>query len=91
VIREDHFAARFFRFPVLARIGAISYGLYLYHQWIIDFAGRLLDRIVQRLGAPPISFFVRFIIIGTLCILVADLSFRFFEEPILRLRSRFRS
>jgi peptidoglycan/LPS O-acetylase OafA/YrhL len=91
VIREDHFAARFFRFSVLARIGAISYGLYLYHQWIIDYTGKPLDRFVQGLGAPPMSSFVRFLVIGTLCILVADLSFRFFEEPILRLRSRFRS
>jgi peptidoglycan/LPS O-acetylase OafA/YrhL len=91
VIREDHFAASFFRFSVLARIGAISYGLYLYHQWIIDYVGRLLDRLVQRLGAPPMSSFSRLMAIGTLCIIVADLSFRFFEEPILRLRSRFRS
>lgn len=89
VIREDHYAARVLKFPLLARIGAISYGLYLYHNWIIDYAGKYVDRYIQRLGMPEVSSFLQFILIGTLCILVADLSFRFFEKPILRLRSLF--
>lgn len=91
VIREDHYAARFLKFPLLVRIGAISYGMYLYHNWIIDYSGKYVDRFVQRLGVPAVSSFLRFIVIGTLCILVADLSFRFFEQPILRLRKLFQN
>ncbi len=91
VIREDHFAAPFLRFPFLTRVGAISYGLYLYHEWIITYTGKYVDYCIQLLGVPAISSFLRFIAIGTLCIIVADLSFRFIEKPILRLRSLFKS
>jgi peptidoglycan/LPS O-acetylase OafA/YrhL len=91
VIREDHCAARLLKFPLLARIGAISYGLYLYHNWIIDYAGKYVDRYIQRIGLPAVSSFLQFIVIGTLCILVADLSFRFIEKPILRLRTLFQN
>jgi peptidoglycan/LPS O-acetylase OafA/YrhL len=91
VIREDSLAAPLLTFPLLARIGAISYGLYLYHQWILDFSKRFIDRFVHWVGVPQISSFLHFLIACTLCIIVADLSFRWFEKPILRLRSRFRS
>jgi peptidoglycan/LPS O-acetylase OafA/YrhL len=91
VIREDHFAARPLRFPLLVRIGVISYGLYLYHQWIIDFSGRFIQRFVVWLGVPQLSGFLVFVITSALCIVFADLSFRFFESPILRLRHRFQS
>jgi peptidoglycan/LPS O-acetylase OafA/YrhL len=91
VIREDSFAAPLLTFPLLARIGAISYGLYLYHQWILDFSKRFIDGIVHRVGVPQISSFLHFLIACNLCIIVADLSFRWFEKPILRLRARFQS
>jgi peptidoglycan/LPS O-acetylase OafA/YrhL len=91
VIREDHYAAPLLKIPLLARIGAISYGLYLYHNWIIDYAGKYVDRCIRLLGVPAGSSFLRFVAIGTLCIIVADLSFRFFEQPILRYRKFFQS
>jgi peptidoglycan/LPS O-acetylase OafA/YrhL len=91
VIREDSFAAPVLTFPLLARIGAISYGLYVYHQWIITFSKRFVERFVHWVGVPQISSFLYFAITGALCILFADLSFRWFEKPILRLRSRFQS
>jgi peptidoglycan/LPS O-acetylase OafA/YrhL len=91
VIREDHFAARVLRFPFVARVGAISYGLYLYHQWVIDYLTRPADRLIRWTGMPAMNSFPRFVILAAVSILLADLSFRFFEKPILRLRSRFQS
>ena len=37
VVREDHFARPFLTFPPIARMGVISYGMYLYHVWVIGF------------------------------------------------------
>lgn len=91
VIREDNCAARLLKIPVWARIGAISYGLYLYHEWIIDYLTKPVDALIQHAGLTSIALFLRFVVIATVCILVAEVSFRFFEKPILRLRSRFQS
>ncbi len=35
VIREDHFARPILTFAPIARLGVISYGIYLYHVWVI--------------------------------------------------------
>src|SRR5262249_51324542 len=35
VVREDHWAWPWLKFPPLAYLGAISYGAYLYHMWAI--------------------------------------------------------
>jgi len=91
VIREDHFAGRLLKFPLLARIGVISYGLYLYHQWFIDFTRKPIERLIHSLGVPRISSFLFFAITCTISIAFADTSFRWFERPILQMRSRFRS
>jgi peptidoglycan/LPS O-acetylase OafA/YrhL len=91
VIREDHYAARFLQWPLLARIGAISYGLYLYHEWIIDYSGGWIDRLLQRLGVVQTAPMLRFAAITAICIAVAEVSFRFIESPILRVRARFQS
>ena len=36
VVREDHYARPFLTLAPLARMGVISYGIYLYHMWLID-------------------------------------------------------
>lgn len=62
-------------------LGAISYGLYVFHPTC--FA------LVQRFAAPS-SFFIDFTMSFALTIGVAYLSFRFFEAPILKLKRHFR-
>jgi peptidoglycan/LPS O-acetylase OafA/YrhL len=89
VIREDHAAAPFLKLPLLARLGAISYGLYLYHQWVLDYTHKPVERLIAHLGMAGATPVLRFVIVGTLCVLVAELSFRYFEQPILRKRAQF--
>jgi peptidoglycan/LPS O-acetylase OafA/YrhL len=89
VIREDHFAAPFLKLPWLARIGVISYGLYLYHEWVLDYSHKFIERAIGRLGAAVALPELRFLCVAMLGIAVAELSFRCFEQPILRRRARF--
>jgi peptidoglycan/LPS O-acetylase OafA/YrhL len=81
VIRPDHGAQKILTFPPLARIGAISYGAYLYHIFFIELLNRPL------LSLPPPLLFAGASIL-TICF--AEISFRYFELPLLNLRTRFR-
>lgn len=68
----------------IAYIGAVSYGMYLYHLWCILAAAAVVD----RLGAPatPLVF-----VIGLAAtVAVSALSFHFLEKRFLNLRSKFR-
>jgi peptidoglycan/LPS O-acetylase OafA/YrhL len=63
----------------LVPIGRISYGLYLWHLPIYGFVfkyGAALPRAAQSVAAVLLSF------------AVASLSFRFIEQPFLRLKRR---
>jgi peptidoglycan/LPS O-acetylase OafA/YrhL len=61
-------------------LGAISYGLYVFHPTCLW--------LVQRLVAPS-SFLIDIVMSFGLTITVAYLSFRFFESPILKLKRHF--
>jgi peptidoglycan/LPS O-acetylase OafA/YrhL len=64
-------------------VGTVSYGIYLFHVGIITFARRVLP---APLGEPAWVFFVAF----PATVLLASASFVVFEQPLLRLRQRFR-
>ncbi|MGO9686557.1 MAG: acyltransferase family protein, partial [Beijerinckiaceae bacterium] len=81
VIRPDHHAMKVLAFPPLARIGTVSYGIYVYHVFVIG----ALERV--HLKFHPALLFV---VAALLTIIVAELSFRYFEQPLLSLRARFR-
>ena len=87
VIREDHYARPILALPVLDRLGVISYGIYLYHMWVIALAQPVLNRLVPG-GVGPAAMFV-VATIGTIA--VAEASFRLIEQPLLRLKGRFHS
>jgi peptidoglycan/LPS O-acetylase OafA/YrhL len=82
VVQEKHLLARFLGFRALRRIGAISYGMYMLHMFVRAI---LLDRL--HLDAQPDGIRFAAVLLGT--IVVAELSFRFFETPFLRLKHRF--
>lgn len=83
VVRENHELARPLAWPVIRRIGAISYGCYLFHLLVMGVVIRV---------APGLEAGLAFFGITTLgTIVVSDLSFRFFETPFLRLKKRFAS
>jgi peptidoglycan/LPS O-acetylase OafA/YrhL len=67
-------------------LGRISYGLYVYHEFAIDITTRFIFRQASRIEAP-----ILFLKIGVelgLIVLVAALSYRFFETPFLKMKKR---
>ncbi|HEY0007115.1 MAG TPA: acyltransferase [Tepidisphaeraceae bacterium] len=82
VVREDHLFNRAFGFNVIRRIGVISYGIYLFHMFVDPFVNAMLKKTVVP------EMFVRFFLTLALTALLAELSFRFFETPFLRLKDR---
>jgi len=67
-------------------LGVISYGIYLYHQFIIE--GWVKAN--SALGLPEMKWGIRFTLcIAIVSIAVAALSWRVFEKPINDLRHRF--
>ncbi|QDU70991.1 acyltransferase family protein [Mucisphaera calidilacus] len=84
VVREDHLLARVLGWWPVAWIGAISYGMYLFHMFAIHIARELIERVsvLQFNGSL-------FLLSLPVTILIAAVSFRFYESPFLRLKHRF--
>jgi peptidoglycan/LPS O-acetylase OafA/YrhL len=83
VIREDNALAPFLRFRPLAYIGLVSYGMYLLNTLVLDVVNPVMNRIGLR---HPL---VKFPVFVAVTVLVAGISYRFFETPFLRLKERF--
>ena len=84
VIREDHGLARLCRPAVLRRIGVVSYGMYLLHMLAINAVRVVLSK------AGVESAVLAFMLSTLLAWVAAEISFRVFETPFLRLKDRFR-
>ncbi len=84
VVREDHYAKWFLSSRPMDRLGVISYGIYLYHTWIIW----ILAVLIARLGFPRVSPAVMFFLTTAATILVCEASFRLIEEPLLHVKER---
>jgi peptidoglycan/LPS O-acetylase OafA/YrhL len=82
VVREDHFLAPLLRWGPIVRIGIVSYGMYLLHLPV----QMLVDGPAERLGLPDL---LRFVVIAAGTVLVAELSYRYYETPFLKLKRRF--
>ncbi len=81
VVREDHALAPFLKWPPIVRIGVLSYGMYLLHMFVVHVTNLLGER-----GMPEFLMFP-LAVLGTT--LVAELSYRFYETPFLKLKKRF--
>jgi len=83
VIREDHLLGPVLRLPPLVRIGVLSYGIYLLHM----FSRHLCHSVIEKFGwdERPWLFFSTLI----LTVIVAQLSFTFYEQRFLLLKARF--
>jgi peptidoglycan/LPS O-acetylase OafA/YrhL len=75
-------------------LGRISYGLYVYHLFAISLMNHLIIRRVADLNDPalnvfkgPIYLLNLFLCLG-LTILMAAVSYRFFETPFLKMKRR---
>ena len=82
VLNEEHVLAGAMRWKPIGRIGIISYGMYLFHMLVVIVARPILERI----GLDHMLILFVVVTIGTF--IVAELSFRFYETPFLRLKAR---
>jgi peptidoglycan/LPS O-acetylase OafA/YrhL len=77
---------QFLTMPPLLYLGRISYGLYVIH----NFAGYPVAYFCDAIGMPLLRFGVTGILLkATATILLASLSWHFFEAPLNSLKSRF--
>jgi len=83
VIRQDHYLNPVLTFQPVKRIGSISYGIYLLHIISIVIVTKALTRINISNELATFTFG------ALLSILLAEISFRFYEQPFLRLKKKF--
>jgi peptidoglycan/LPS O-acetylase OafA/YrhL len=80
VVVENHWLNSLLQFAIIRRIGVISYGMYLFH----EFAAHIVRAFVgSHRTLPP---FVMFLVTLALTILVSELSYRYYETPFLHLK-----
>jgi peptidoglycan/LPS O-acetylase OafA/YrhL len=84
VIHSGHPRLAVLRRPRLRWVGKVSYGLYLYHFLVILISGDIFKAMGFR-GQP---FWREAPTIG-ICFVIAGLSWRYIEKPILGLKDRF--
>jgi peptidoglycan/LPS O-acetylase OafA/YrhL len=85
VVREDNFLAPLMSLWPLRRIGAVSYGMYLYHHLVMYF-------VLKGLGAFDMTQgYIAFASTALASWAIAELSYRFFEVRFLALKVRFGS
>lgn len=82
VIRQDHPLRALLENRAVRYVGAISYGMYLFHMLAMN-AGRRLAPV-----ATANSVFVRFVLAVGISILFASISHRYFERRCLALKDR---
>lgn len=71
-------------------IGKISYGVYVYHVLLIELFIWIAARYVgNQIGQPVLAWGANVLVCATLAIGVAAISWKLFEQPVLRLKDRF--
>jgi peptidoglycan/LPS O-acetylase OafA/YrhL len=83
VIRDDHALRPLYIWRPLAHVGALSYGLYLLHQIAFGIVHALLARFALHVS------FLDLLLGSALALGLAELSYRYYETPFLRLKARF--
>jgi peptidoglycan/LPS O-acetylase OafA/YrhL len=74
-------AGRVLASPPLVYMGRVSYGLYVYHPFMIVFYYR---HVPASWSSYPASKLVSFVLIGALTLAVSSISLHYFEDPIRR-------
>jgi peptidoglycan/LPS O-acetylase OafA/YrhL len=82
VLREDHLLHLVFTLRPIVRIGQISYGIYLYHLIGLHIGTVLLTKAGWQEG------WAIFVVYSLVSVIMAEVSFRYYEAPFLNLRHR---
>lgn len=82
VVQEGHVLEPALRLWPMRRIGVVSYGIYLYHLLVLHFVARALAAV----GGAPSG--VAFLALTLATWLVAEVSFRYLEAPMVALKAR---
>ena len=83
-------AQRLFQIPFLRFFGKYSYGIYLFHYSLDTYlAGPLRAFLNTHLHSKALSVGLGAVAIASISVLVALVSYRFYEVPFLRLKGRF--
>lgn len=85
VVREDHVLRPVLSARPVARMGEISYGLYLYHLIGLHFANEIGDRIAFGDTLQPWAVTALFVLFS---ILISEISFRTYEAYFLGLKNK---
>ncbi len=87
VLQEQHLLEPVFRWKPLLRLGIVSYGVYLFHMLVVAVGAAVL----RRLGLADSGSLILFVIVLIGTYIIAEISFRFYETPFIRLKKRFAS
>jgi peptidoglycan/LPS O-acetylase OafA/YrhL len=80
VIRDLHWLSPVLDNPVMRRIGIVSYGIYLYHLLGLHLTGIVLKR--SGIAFPDAPFLMTLLVTWGM----AEVSYRLYEQPFLRLK-----
>ena len=84
-LRSKHVMARGLEYQPIVYVGKISYGIYVYH----NFVEELSPKFFQVLGlAFPVSFIPKFVLLTAITLLLSSLSWHAIEKPINALKNR---
>jgi peptidoglycan/LPS O-acetylase OafA/YrhL len=86
VLQDDAQLLRFPPFSWLVYLGRISYGLYVFHLFALALISQML--FVPLLGIQ-LNFELRLILSFLLTVILAAASYRWLEQPFLKLKKRF--
>ncbi|PWL28228.1 MAG: hypothetical protein DCO96_09650 [Fluviicola sp. XM-24bin1] len=91
VILDQTFGTRSFfkadKVPFLFKLGTVSYGFYMYHCIVIFYVQQLFKEMGWT--ENPVWFVIFFLVSLVLTAIISDVSYRFIENPILKLKKRF--
>lgn len=83
VVREDQLLRPLLSWSPLRRLGVLSYGIYLYHM----LAYWPVSKVLERVGASGRVLLFPCVLLATW--VIAELSYRFFEQRWIALKERF--
>lgn len=87
--QDTHWVSTLFDQPLLRFFGRYSYGLYIFHGLYFVYLRHLSGSLERRVHSSLIAQLMIFVSGFLLSIVLALLSYHFFEAPILKLKSRF--